>query len=121
MEHSLFYEHVSSWIDSYHNAEALEWLKRFVNASTQPDSIKQELLVQIDRKIATLQGWPRFNADSLLLDDAGHVEVFTHRYKALCKVVYLRLRGHDVHAVSSGVFYKVEKKSDNMVMAIQNL
>ena len=75
MEQNMFYDHVSSWIDSYFNPEALQWMRRFVDNSAQPRDIKDSLHQKIDRKLATLRNVPVFedrNGIKLLMDKQGH-------------------------------------------------
>lgn len=115
MEKSMFYKHVSGWIDSYYNAEALEWLHRFVNNSTQPVDVKERLHMEIDRKIASLTNAPFFckhDGMKLLMDqdlnDQEHPQIFTTRYAAMSKVIELRLMGYDVRLLEGNTFYRIQ-------------
>lgn len=94
-----FYQHVSSWIKSYHNPDALYWLRRFINNSTEPLHIKEQLHREIDYKDAALRNQPFFcNAlgQYFLVDHAGHPRIYTTRFAAICKVAELKLKGYDV-------------------------
>lgn len=115
MEQTMFYKHVSSWIDSYYNAEALEWLHRFVNNSTQPHEMKERLHMEIDRKIAALTNMPffcKYDDMQLLMDDTledrTHPRIFTTRYAAMTKIIELRLMGYDVRLLEGNVFYRIQ-------------
>lgn len=115
MEQTMFYKHVSSWIDSYYNAEALEWLHRFVNNSPQEGEIKERLHMEIDRKIASLTDAPffcKYDGMEMLMDETlkenQHPKVFTTRYAALNKVIELRTKGYDARLVEGNAFYRIQ-------------
>lgn len=110
MDQQKFYNHVSSWIKSYHNAEALEWLRRFVNNSRQPAAVKEKLHREIDIKIATLKNKPCFAAvsgDTYLVDTYGHPKVYTTRFSAICKVAELKMRGYEAELVQGSAFFRI--------------
>jgi hypothetical protein len=111
MEKTMFYHHVSGWIESYYNAEALEWLRRFVNNSNQRQEIKDSLGREIDRKIAALTDMPFFSTYDdmqLLMDEQGHPQIFTTRYAAMSKVAQLRIMGFDARLLEGGVFFRIQ-------------
>src|ERR1700754_120022 len=98
MDQQKFYSHVSSWIKSYHNADALEWLRRFINSSQQPVEVKKKLHREIDLKIAVLKNKPCFaevSGSTYLADHHGHPKVYTTRFSAICKVAELKMRGYE--------------------------
>lgn len=106
-----FYEHVSSWIKSYHNPDALHWLRRFINNSSEPLDIKEQLHREIDWKVAALRQQPCFNdaqGMGYLVDDSGHPRIYTTRFAAICKVAELKLKGYDVELQPGDVFYKIK-------------
>lgn len=110
MESNKFYVHVSSWIKSYRNSEALFWLRKFINSSGQPREVKEKLHTEIDRKIAGLQHQPVFtqrNGLCFLADSEGHPKVFTTRFSAVCKVAELKLSGYDAELYPGSVFYRI--------------
>lgn len=111
MEKSMFYTHVSSWIESYYNAEALEWLRRFVNNSGQGQEVKDRLQREIDRKIAALTDMPflgLYDGMQLLMDQHCHPHIFTTRYAANSKVTQLRIMGFDARLLEGGAFFRVQ-------------
>ncbi len=111
MEANKFYNHVSSWIKSYRNAEALQRLRAFINSSTQPVDIKEKLNGEIDRKIAGLKQRPMFamnNGICYLADSEGHPQVFTTRFSAVCKLAELKMNGYDAELKPGSVFYRIQ-------------
>src|SRR5262245_61419156 len=107
MESNKFYMHVSSWIKSYRSAEALHWLRKFINSSLQPNEVKEKLHSEIDWKVAGLQQKPYFgrkNDEHYLIDDQGHPKVFTTRYSAVAKLAELRMYGYSVELKPGNVF-----------------
>jgi len=110
METNKFYEHVSSWINSYTNPEALEWLRRFVNNSFQSQAVKEQLHREIDWKIAGLRNRPAFgevNGDTFLVDEQGHPRVYTTRFSAICKLAELKMKGYEAELRPGDVFYRI--------------
>jgi|GEM_PF-1559150 len=111
MEKNMFYQHVSSWIESYYNADALEWLRRFINNSMQPQEMKNRLHREVDRKIASLTNTPffgKYDDMELLLDEHCHPQIFTTRYAAMNKVVQLRVMGYDARLLEGNAFYRIQ-------------
>lgn len=111
MEKNMFYNHVSSWIDSYYNAEALEWLRRFINNSAQPLEMKDRLQREVDRKIASLTNMPFFGSYDdmkLLMDEHCHPQIFTTRYAAMSKVAQLRIMGYDARLLEGNSFFRIQ-------------
>lgn len=115
MEQNMFYKHVSSWINSYYNAEALEWLHRFIDNSNQDMDVKKRLHREVDRKIASLTNMPFFceyDDMQLLMDeslaDRDYPKVFTTRYAAMSKVIELRMQGYDARLLEGNVFYRIQ-------------
>lgn len=107
----MFYNHVSSWIDSYYNAEALEWLRRFICNSSQPQEVIDRLQREVDRKMASLTNMPFFGACDgmqLLMDEHCHPQVFTTRYAAMSKVAQLRIMGYDARLLEGNAFYRIQ-------------
>lgn len=110
METNKFYEHVSSWINSYTNPEALEWLRRFVNNSFQSRAVKEQLHKEIDWKIAGLRNRPVFTEvgdDTFLVDELGHPRVYTTRFSAICKLAELKVKGYEAELRPGDVFYRI--------------
>jgi len=110
MEPNKFYAHVSSWIKSYRNPEALHWLRKFINSSGQPHEIIDKLHEEIDWKVAGLKQRPAFtkkNGDHYLVDEEGHLKVFTTRFSAVCKVAELKMKGYEVELKPGNVFYRI--------------
>jgi hypothetical protein len=110
MEQQKFYDHVSKWIKSYHNADALEWLRKFINSSQQPVHIKEKLHREIDIKIAALKNKPCFadiNGDTWLVDYEGHPRVYTTRFSAIVKLAELKMRGYNAELAPGNVFYRI--------------
>lgn len=111
MEKNMFYNHVSSWIDSYYKPEALEWLRKFINNSHQPQEMKDRLNREVDRKIASLTAMPFFSnyeGMQLLMDEHCHPQVFTTRYQAMSKVSQLRIMGYDARLLEGNTFYRIQ-------------
>lgn len=115
MKQNMFYKHVSSWINSYYNADALEWLHRFINNSNQPQEVKKRLHMEVDRKIASLTNMPFFceyDDMQLLMDnsltDRQHPQIFTTRYAAMGKVIELRMLGYDARLLEGNSFYRIQ-------------
>lgn len=111
MQNSMFYEHVSSWIGSYYNADALEWLRRFIDNSDQAEEVRGRLLRELDRKVASLRNMPFFGEYDdmqLLMDEHCHPQIFTTRYAAMNKVIQLRQQGYDVRLLEGGVFFRIQ-------------
>jgi hypothetical protein len=99
MKENIFYNRVSSWIRSYRNPEALEWLRRFVDNSTEPADVKLQLYREIDYKETRLRQMPSFTCNSqgtFLADDKGAVRVYATRFSAVCKLAELALKGFEV-------------------------
>lgn len=110
MDANIFYSHVSNWIKSYQNTEALEWLRRFVNNSYQSERIKQRLHKEIDWQIAGIASKPRFtvrNNDLYLVDREGMPAVYTDHIDALLKAAELREYGYEVALMQDGHYYRV--------------
>lgn len=110
METNSFYTHVSNWIKSYRNADALEWLRRFVSNSYQPAYIKQKLQQEIDWQIAGIKSKPRFSVvhnDLYLVDSDGLPEIFTNQLNAVCRATELRLKGYEVQLMQDGNYYRI--------------
>lgn len=113
MDTNEFQKHVSSWIDSYYNAEALEWLHRFINNSRQPQEVKDALNKQVDLKVALLTNAPLFDqykGKTYLMDKHGHPEVFTTRYAVLNKLAEVRKHGYDAELETTGTFFRIRLK-----------
>lgn len=111
MEKNMFYQHVSSWIDSYYNADALQWLRRFINNSQQPEPVKERLHREVDRKMASLTNMPffgKYDDMQVLMDKHCHPVIFTTRYAATNKVVQLRVMGYDVRLLEGNAFYRIQ-------------
>ena len=111
MEKNMFYHHVSNWINSYYNADALEWLRRFITNSQQSYEIKDRLHREVDRKLASLRNMPFFGMYDdmqVLMDDNCHPQIYTTRYAAMSKVTELRLMGYDVRLLEGNVFFKIQ-------------
>ncbi|MCB9047228.1 MAG: hypothetical protein H6550_13930 [Chitinophagales bacterium] len=111
MEKNMFYRHVSSWIESYYNADALEWLRRFINNSTQPVEMKDRLQREVDRKVAALNNTPffgKYDDMQLLMDEHCHPQIFTTRYAAMSKIVQLRATGYDARLLEGNAFYRIQ-------------
>ena len=118
MEQNKFYEHVSSWINSYQNLEALEWLRRFVNNSFQSQAVKEQLHREIDWKIAGLRNRPAFSEvgdSTYLVDDMGHPRVYTTRFSAICKLAELKMKGYDAELRAGDVFYRIVLQTETPV------
>jgi hypothetical protein len=118
METNKFYEHVSSWINSYQNPEALEWLRRFVNNSFQSQAVKEQLHREIDWKIAGLRNRPAFGevgSDTFLVDELGNPRVYTTRFSAICKLAELKMKGYDAELRPGDVFYRIALQNENPV------
>ena len=111
MINNMFYNHVSSWIASYYNADSLEWMRRFIANSNEEDEIKERLLREVDRKMASLLNMPFFthhDGMQLLMNEHCHPKVFTTRYAAMCEVTQLRVMGYDVRLLEGGVFFRIQ-------------
>ncbi|MCB0699850.1 MAG: hypothetical protein KDC11_08370 [Chitinophagaceae bacterium] len=111
MKQNMFYKHVSSWIDSYYNADAFEWLRRFIDNSSQPGEVKDRLQREVNRKVASLTDMPFFGTHDgmqLLMDDHCHPQIFTTRYAAMNKMVQLRLKGYDARLLEGGSFFRIQ-------------
>lgn len=111
MDSNKFYDHVSSWIKSYHNAEAMDWLRKFIENAQQPRDIKDLLIRQIERKTATIKAIPYFcevNGVRYLMDKEGYPHVFTTRYSANAKLIELRAKGYEVSLVPGDVFFRIK-------------
>lgn len=111
MEKNMFYHHVSSWIDSYYNADALEWLRRFINNSMQPVEMKERLHREVDRKMASLSNMPffgKYDDMQLLMDEHCHPQIYTTRYAAMSKIVQLRVMGYDARLLEGNAFYRIQ-------------
>jgi len=110
MEQNNFYRHVSSWISSYRDPDALEWLRKFVNSSLQPVTVKNRLHREIDMKAARLRDRPVFterNGEYFLADDHGHPRLYTTRFSAVCKVAELKLKGYPAELKTGSAFYRI--------------
>ncbi len=111
MEQNFFYRHVSKWIRSYYNADALEWLHRFINNSNEPAEVKVRLHREVDRKIASLRNMPYFSLHDdmqLLMDKEGYPMIFTTRYAAMNKLAELTVMGYDVRLLEGNAFYRIQ-------------
>lgn len=107
MKENIFYNRVSSWIRSYRNPDALEWLRRFVENSTEPAEVKTQLYREIDYKETRLRQQPTFTADNYLADDKGESRVYATRFGAVCKLAELALKGYDVELEQVGQQFKI--------------
>lgn len=111
MEPNRFYTHVSSWIKSYRNPEALHWLRKFINNSGQPLEVREKLHAEIDLKVSGLKHKPAFamkNGEYFLVDNEGHQKVFTTRFSAVCKVAELKMKGYEAELHPGTVFYRIK-------------
>lgn len=111
MEKNMFYNHVSSWIDSYYNPAALDWLRRFINNSAQPQEVRDRLNREVDRKIASLTNQPcfsKYEGMQLLMDEHCHPQVFTTRFSAMSKVAQLRIMGYDARVIEGNAFFRIQ-------------
>lgn len=114
MEPNKFYEHVSNWVKSYRNADALEWLRNFIDNSLQPVEIQNKLHREIDMKVAGLRHLPCFattasgDNERVLLNEDGHAKVFTTRFSAICKVAELKMKGYSVELKPGDAFYRIK-------------
>lgn len=111
MEQNTFYNHVSSWIKSYRNPEALAFLTKFITGSQQPDEVKAKLLEEVEHRIASLTGTPGFtekNGVSYLVDGNGHPKLFTTRFGAITEIATLKMKGYDVELVTGTSFYRIK-------------
>lgn len=126
MSTNIFFNHVSSWIDSYYNADSMEWLRRFIDNSQQPDDIKSKLQGLVDKRQAVIKGTPYFkpfDGKSILMDTAlkntDHPKLFTSRYRALCEVTKLRLAGYDAAVDDNKTFFRVKLLSASTINIIE--
>lgn len=105
-----FYKHVSSWIQSYYNADALEWLRRFIENSNQNASVKQRLLNELELQKAKLTGkfhFKHYDNATYLMDAHGYPEVFTTRYAVMQKLYDISKHGYIAEPVTTGSFYRI--------------
>lgn len=110
MKENMFYNRVSSWIRSYRNPEALDWLRRFVDNSTEPEAVKRQLYREIDYKETRLRQMPGFtvsNGSTYLADDKGEVRVYATRFSAVCKLAELALKGYEVELEQTGTQFRI--------------
>jgi hypothetical protein len=110
MKENIFYNRVSSWIRSYRNPEALEWLRRFVDNSTEPAEVKVQLYREIDYKETRLRQMPSFTCVSegtFLADENGGVRVYNTRFSAVCKLAELALKGYEVELKQEGTQFRI--------------
>jgi hypothetical protein len=99
MKENIFYNRVSSWIRSYRNPEALEWLRRFVDNSAEPADVKLQLYREIAYKETRLRQMPVFTESdhhTYLADEKGGVRIYATRFGAVCKLAELALKGFEV-------------------------
>ena len=111
LRNSIFQERVSSWIRSYRNPEAMDWLRKFVDNSTEPDEVKQQLYREISYKEARLRAKPAFVQDGndvFLMNQSGKAYEYGTRFSAVCKLAELALKGYEVELVQSGAIYKIK-------------
>lgn len=107
---NIFYTRVSSWIRSYRNPDALDWVRRFVDNSNEPVEIKEQLYREIDYKETRLLQMPGFTkvADGTFLsDEKGQPRVYATRFGAVCKLAELALKGYDVELKEFGTQYRI--------------
>lgn len=111
-KNQIFYEQVLRWINSYRDADPLQWLRRFVENSTQPFEVKRALNREIDRKVAALNNAPWFSVweDDVvyLMDKHGGPALYTTRYRAIEKLAQLRRYGYDVRLMKGDAFYRIQ-------------
>lgn len=111
MDQHTFYSHVSKWIRSFENPEALARLTKFITGSPQPDEIKMKLLGEAEARIKALNCPPMFVdilGEQYLKNHAGHPKVFTTRFSAVTEMATLKLKGLDVDLVTTGTFYRIK-------------
>lgn len=102
-----FYNRVSSWIRSYRNPDALDWLRKFVDNSAEPAEIKLQLHREINYKEARLRRQHSFKQDgknTYLMNEQGEVAVYKSRFSAICKIAELALKGYEVELESNLLF-----------------
>lgn len=110
MKENMFYNRVSSWIRSYRNPEALNWLRNFVDNSTEPAAVKLQLYREIDYKETRLRAMPSFtcsNEGTYLADENGAPRVYATRFGAVCKLAELALKGYEVELELTGTQYRI--------------
>ncbi len=110
MKENVFYNRVSSWIRSYRNPDALEWLRRFVDNSTEPAEVKTQLYREIDYKEKRLRQQPSFTvtpSGTYLADDKGATKVYATRFSAVCKLAELTLKGYEVELEQTEQQFKI--------------
>lgn len=103
-----FQQTVGSWIRSYRNPEALDFLRRFVDNSTAPDEVKESLRSQIDAKEQRLRQAPQFvtlNGTTYLADEQWKPREYLTRFGAVCKMAELALKGYEVDLQQTGTIY----------------
>ncbi len=110
MQQNIFYNRVSSWIRSYRNPEALNWLRNFVDNSKEPAEIKMQLYREIDYKESRLRQMPSFTSTpcgTYLADEKGEPRVYATRFGAVCKLAELALKGYEVELLQTGTQYMI--------------
>jgi len=110
MKENIFYNRVSSWIRSYRNPEALDWVRRFVDNSNEPVNIKEQLYREIDYKETRLRQMPGFTVwagNTYLADENGQPRVYATRFGAVCKLAELALKGYDVELEQNGTQFRI--------------
>ena len=110
MKENMFYNRVSSWIRSYRNPDALNWLRNFVDNSTEPAEVKMQLYREINYKETRLRQMPSFTCKAdgtYLADETGAPRVYATRFGAVCKLAELALKGYEVELLQSGTQYRI--------------
>jgi hypothetical protein len=110
MKKNNFFNHVSKWIASYDNIEALEWLRKFIDQSSQPENIKINLRIKLQKRIHSIIQSPKFtkiNGDVYLMDEYGLPGIFDKKYTAVKKIVELKQLGFTATIMQDSNYYRI--------------
>lgn len=110
MMKNIFFNHVSKWIASYNDTEALEWLRKFIDQSNQSEEIKIGLRIKLQKKIFTLNNSPKFtrvNEDVYLMDEHGLPGVFDKKFTAVKKIIQLKQMGFSATIMQDYNYYRI--------------
>lgn len=105
-----FFNHVSKWIASYNDTEALEWLRKFIDQSSQPEEVKVGLRIKLQKRIFSIKNSPKFtkvHEDIYLMDEYGLPGVFDKKFTAVKKIIQLKQLGFSATIMQDYNYYRV--------------
>lgn len=101
------YELACECIKKYESIDALKNVAKIIDNSRLPEEVMKQLHVQLNCRIANIQGKPYFSyvGDNVyLMNEKGSPRIFTYSFGAVVVATVLRMKGHRVKIVGNSFF-----------------